>query len=93
MKKIETAILLTLFCRHIDTAQSVKAPGITNIRQTLRNHFDQKRLIVANPHICGGMAGKLRLTPTLCRKETECDHFPLLVRQPFSSVIISETVA
>lgn len=48
------------FARIVHTAQGIQAAGIANIGQALGDHLDEKCLIVADPHIGGGMGGKLR---------------------------------
>lgn len=79
-------------CRFVDAAQRVEAARIADIGKALGNDLNEKRLVVADGNISGGMGGELRLTAALRRQEAERDHFALLVIKPRAGVIIAEAV-
>ena len=74
------AALVSIFLllrRVVHTGDSVQAPGVANVGQTLGHDFDKEILAVAHVHVAFGMGGELGLTPALGRQETEGYHLPL----------------
>lgn len=76
----------------IYTPQRVQASRITDIRQTLGNHTDQKLLVITYFHIRCRMADQLWFTSSLRRKKTEGDHLSLTIVKAASCIYISKTV-
>ena len=70
----------------IYTPQRVQASRITDIRQTLGNHTDQKLLVITDFHIRCRMADQLWFTSSLRRKKTEGDHLSLTIVKAASCI-------
>lgn len=69
---------LSISCNFVDAIDGIEASGVTDIRQALGNHLQQKSFVVAQVQISLDVAHKLRFTTALRSQKAKSNHFPLL---------------